>query len=52
MLILFISANRVGGAILATDPLDHLIWQHPRCRVTVASGPDSEGVPARMMEPA
>lgn len=48
MRILFITANRVGDAILTTGLLDHLIRQHPRSRITVACGPDATGVFARM----
>jgi ADP-heptose:LPS heptosyltransferase len=48
MRILFVTANRVGDAVLTTGVLDHLIRQHPHCRVTVACGPPAEGVFARM----
>jgi ADP-heptose:LPS heptosyltransferase len=48
MRILFVTANRVGDAVLTTGVLDHLIHQHPHCRVTVACGPPAEGVFARM----
>ena len=48
MRILFVTANRVGDAILTTGVLDHLIRQHPHCRVTVACGPPAEGVFTRM----
>ena len=48
MRILFVTANRVGDAILTTGVLDHLLRQHPNCRVTVACGPPAEGVFARM----
>jgi ADP-heptose:LPS heptosyltransferase len=48
MRILFVTANRVGDAVLTTGVLDHLIRQHPQCRVTVACGPPAEGVFTRM----
>lgn len=47
--ILFITANRLGDAILSTGVLDHLLTHEPRSRVTVVCGalPASlfEGVP-------
>ena len=48
MRILFITANRVGDAVITTGLLDHLIRQYPQCRITVACGPVAEGVFARM----
>ena len=48
MRILFVTANRVGDAVLTTGVLDHLIRQYPGCRVTVACGPPAAGVFARM----
>lgn len=48
MRILFITANRVGDAVITTGLLDHLIRAHPDCRITVACGPVAEGVFARM----
>ena len=48
MRILFITANRVGDAVLTTGLLDHLIRQYPGCRITVACGPVAEGVFTRM----
>ena len=39
MNILFISATRVGDAVLSMGLLDHLIRDHPDARVTVACGP-------------
>ena len=48
MRILFITANRVGDAVLTTGLLDHLIRQHPACRITVACGPVAAGVFSRM----
>jgi len=48
MRILFITANRVGDAVITTGLLDHLIRHHPECRITIACGPVAEGVFARM----
>ena len=48
MRILFITANRVGDAVLTTGLLDHLIRQYPGCRITVACGPVAEGVFTRL----
>ncbi len=39
MRILFITATRVGDAVLSTGLLDHLITENPDARVTVACGP-------------
>lgn len=39
MRILFVTANRIGDAVLSTGLLSHLIAQHPNARVTVAAGP-------------
>ncbi|MCZ6607749.1 MAG: glycosyltransferase family 9 protein, partial [Alphaproteobacteria bacterium] len=39
MRILFITATRVGDAVLSTGLLDHLIRENPDARVTVACGP-------------
>ena len=39
MRILFITATRVGDAVLSTGLLDHLIRESPDARVTVACGP-------------
>ncbi len=39
MRILFITATRVGDAILSTGLLNHLIQENPGARVTVACGP-------------
>ncbi len=44
MRILFITANRLGDAILSTGLLDHLIHAYPAARITVACGPVAEGV--------
>jgi ADP-heptose:LPS heptosyltransferase len=48
MRILFVTANRLGDAVLSTGLLDHLIRGHPDARITVACGPVAEGVFARM----
>jgi heptosyltransferase-3 len=48
MRILFITANRLGDAILSTGLLRHLIHTHPTARITVACGPVAEGVFQRM----
>ncbi|GGG41596.1 glycosyl transferase [Caldovatus sediminis] len=46
--ILFVTASRLGDAVLSTGLLDHLIRSHPEARITVACGPVAEGVFARM----
>lgn len=38
MRLLFITATRIGDAVLSTGLLDHLLEQHPGIRVTVAVG--------------
>jgi len=48
MRILFITATRVGDAVLSTGLLDHLLRAHPAARFTIACGPAAEGVFARM----
>ena len=48
MRILFITANRLGDAVLSTGLLAHLIEAHPAARFTVACGPVAEGVFERM----
>ncbi len=48
MRILFITATRIGDAVLSTGLLDHLLRTYPGARVTVACGPVAEGVFARM----
>src|SRR5271154_2433706 len=48
MRILFVTANRLGDAVLSTGLLDHLIRTYPRSRITVACGPAAEGVFLRM----
>jgi ADP-heptose:LPS heptosyltransferase len=44
MRILFISANRLGDAVLSTGLLDALHAQFPKARFTVACGPAAAGV--------
>jgi len=39
MKILFITATRVGDAVLSTGLLDTLVARHPQARITVACGP-------------
>jgi heptosyltransferase III len=48
MRILFVTANRLGDAVLSTGLLDHLIRAYPAARITVACGPVAEGVFQRM----
>jgi ADP-heptose:LPS heptosyltransferase len=46
--ILFITATRLGDAVLSTGLLDHLLRKHPQARVTVACGAVAAGLFARM----
>lgn len=46
--ILFISANRIGDAVITCGILDHLIRRYPEARFTLACGPAAAGVYARM----
>lgn len=46
--ILFVSANRIGDAVITCGILDHLIRRHPDARFTIACGPAAAGVYARM----
>jgi ADP-heptose:LPS heptosyltransferase len=48
MRILFVTATRIGDAVLSTALLDHLLRTHPGARITVACGPAAAGVFARM----
>jgi ADP-heptose:LPS heptosyltransferase len=48
MRILFITATRLGDAVLSTGLLDHLLAEYPEARFTIACGPVAEGVFARM----
>jgi len=44
MRILFITATRVGDAVLSTGLLDHLVQKHPDARITIACGPAAAGL--------
>jgi ADP-heptose:LPS heptosyltransferase len=48
MQILFVTATRIGDAVLSTSLIDHLARAHPGARFTVACGPAAAGVFARM----
>jgi ADP-heptose:LPS heptosyltransferase len=48
MRILFITATRIGDAVLSTGVLDALVRRHPGARLTVACGPAAAGVFARL----
>ena len=48
MNILFVTANRIGDAVLSTGVLRHLIARYPTARITVACGPAA----APIFEPA
>ena len=48
MRILFVTANRLGDAVLSTGLLDYLIRTYPGASITVACGPVAEGVFLRM----
>src|SRR5471030_2087303 len=37
--ILFVTATRIGDAVLSTGLLAHLIERHPDARLTIAAGP-------------
>ncbi len=39
MKILFVTATRVGDAVLSTGLLNHLIVNYPKARITIACGP-------------
>ncbi|HEY1258889.1 MAG TPA: glycosyltransferase family 9 protein [Stellaceae bacterium] len=39
MRILFVTATRIGDAVLSTGLLSHLIERHPEGRLTIAAGP-------------
>jgi len=41
MRILFITATRIGDAVLSTGLINHLVTTYPDCRITVACGPVS-----------
>ncbi len=44
MRILFITATRIGDAILSTGLLNHLVRTYPEARVTVVCGPAAAGL--------
>ena len=44
MNILFITANRIGDAVLTTGLLDYLLRTHPEARFTIACGPAAAGL--------
>ena len=48
MRILFISATRIGDAVLSTGLLDTLLHRHPAARFTIACGPVAAGIFTRM----
>jgi ADP-heptose:LPS heptosyltransferase len=48
MRILFVTATRIGDAVLSTSLIGHLLRLHPSARITVACGPAAAGVFARM----
>lgn len=48
MRILFITATRLGDAVLSTGLLDYLLAHYPQARFTIACGPVAEGVFDRM----
>jgi len=39
MRILFVTATRIGDAVLSTGLLDYLTDRHPTARLTIAAGP-------------
>jgi heptosyltransferase-3 len=47
--ILFVTANRIGDAVLSTGLLNHMVERYPSARFTIAAGPISaplfQGVP-------
>jgi len=46
--ILFVTATRIGDAVLSTALLGHLLREYPGARITVACGPAAAGIFARM----
>jgi heptosyltransferase-3 len=44
MRVLFITATRLGDAVLSTGLLDHLLQIHPGARFTIACGPVAAGL--------
>jgi ADP-heptose:LPS heptosyltransferase len=41
MKILFVTATRIGDAVLSSGVLAHLIERHPEARITIVCGPDA-----------
>jgi ADP-heptose:LPS heptosyltransferase len=39
MRILFVTATRIGDAVLSTGVVSHLVERHPEARLTIAAGP-------------
>lgn len=48
MRVLFITATRLGDAVLSTGLLDHLVRTYPQARFTVACGPVAAGLFERL----
>ena len=48
MNILFVTATRIGDAILSTGLLSHLIERYPEARITLACGPSAAPLFAAM----
>ena len=48
MRILFITATRLGDAVLSTGLLSHLLRTHPKARITIAAGPIAAPLFARL----
>jgi ADP-heptose:LPS heptosyltransferase len=48
MRILFITATRIGDAVLSTGLLAHLLQRYPQASFTIACGPAAAGIFARM----
>ena len=44
MNVLFITATRVGDAVLSTGLLDHILKTYPNSRITLVCGPSAAGV--------
>jgi heptosyltransferase-3 len=44
MRVLFITATRIGDAILSTGLIAHLLAAHPDARFTIACGPAAQGI--------
>src|SRR5712692_7306175 len=44
MKVLFITATRIGDAVLSTGLLGHLVERHPAARFTIAAGPAAAGL--------